>query len=162
MESLCFITNTKRNTAGLSATSDYDYDDYDKSSEKYLFQEQNSSSLASTEPFEPQIEAKVKEENADVLQQIIILDSSETEDVGETPGPKKHPIDPDPLEISSVTALDEAWFLRLPPEEIHEIQEISTKIQIEEEEEEYLKCTVCSKRLDLNQRAQVHRFPPVP
>ena len=61
---------------------------------------------------------------------------------------------PDPLDMSNINDIDEAWFLGLPPEQLQLIKE-SSKRRVRSTS---LQCTVCEKPLHLHQRGDLHRF----
>ena len=60
----------------------------------------------------------------------------------------------DPLDVSSVPDLDEAWFSGLPPDELELIKENSKRVRSTSLS---LYCTVCEKSLHSHHRVNLHR-----
>ena len=67
---------------------------------------------------------------------------------------------PNPHHVKNINAVDEAWFLRLPTEEMERIKaivvvDIGKRVQCSSMQT--VKCTVCEKPLDLHKREDLHR-----
>jgi len=67
------------------------------------------------------------------------------------------PASPATLDPSSVTAIDAAWFQRLPPTELEAIEAMAPRS--DQLSTICLKCTVCNEQLNHQNRGDLHRHP---